>query len=300
MPTCAMLKSTKGFCATSRSLGRAPQPLTSVRLKPLGALGIDKERVIYGDEATVSVMSSLGTLWGDAAPTTWDMPVDAVSWRWNVRTGVLTTSYADGSKSTRIVKTWQSLAVAVDVLESHAFSYVFDAAWYRTAFLVASREESAREAWSIELLWGEVEKYLTKTFHILFMRLQDWLLARRVAQESLGKPDAQEERAIEDLRRWLLAKMCQLVTDASYPLNIYEDADAFAAAAKKEVREAVVLILGRYVFATLFTMSLFMGTKNLAKPCYEPWMLFQMFKWFSRRTIFDLEDKIFDLSPNWG
>lgn len=300
MPTCARLKSIGGFCGMSRSLGRAPQPLTSVRLKPLGTLGIDQDRTIYGDEATVSLLSSLGILWGADVPTAWDLPVDAVSWRWNVRTGALTTVHADGSETTRIARTWQSLAVAVDVLESHAFAYVFDAAWHTSAFLVVSRERSAREAWSIDLLWGEVEKYLTETFHILFTRLQDWLAVRRVFHEPHGKPETQEKRATEDLRQWLLAEVRRLLADGIYPRSIHEDADALIAVPKKEVREAVALVFGRYVFAALLTMSLFMSTKNLGKPCYEPWMLWQMFKWISRRTILDLEDRIFDLSPNWG
>lgn len=62
---------------------------------------------------------------GADVPMAWDMPADAVFWRWNVRTGVLTTVHADGSETTRIARTWQSLAVAVDVLESHAFVYFF-------------------------------------------------------------------------------------------------------------------------------------------------------------------------------
>lgn len=252
-------------------------------------------------------MSSLGILWGTDVPMAWDMPADAVSWRWNVRTGVLTTVHADGSETMRIVRKWQSLAVAVDVLESHAFVYFFDAASYASAFLVASRELSARKAWSSLLLWGEVEKYLTETFRIFFTRLQDWLAARQVSEsdapipnEPHGKPEAQENRAVEELRQWMLAEVRRLLADGVYPRSIHEDADALVAVPKKEVREAVALVFGRYVFAALLTMSLFMGTKNLAKPCYEPWMLWQMFKWISRRTILDLEDKIFDLSPNWG
>ena len=166
MLTCAMQKSMGGFCGMSKSLGRAPQPMANVRLKPLGSLGMDRDLTIHGDEATVSLLSSLDILWGADVPTVWDMPADAVSWRWNVRTGVLTTVHADGNETTRIARTWQSLAVAVDVLESHAFVYFFDAASYASAFLVASRELSARRAWSILLLWGEAEKYLIETFHI--------------------------------------------------------------------------------------------------------------------------------------
>ena len=95
MPTCAMLKSTGGFCGMSKSLGRAPQPMTSVRLKPLGTLGIDQDRTIYGDEATVSLMSSLGILWGADVPTAWDMSADDMSWPWNVSMGILATAHAD-------------------------------------------------------------------------------------------------------------------------------------------------------------------------------------------------------------
>ena len=291
----------------SKSLGRAPQPMANVRLKPLGSLGMDRDLTIHGDEATVSLMSSLGILWGTDVPMAWDMPADAVSWRWNVRTGVLTIVHTDGSETTRIARTWQSLAVAIDVLESHAFVYFFDAASYASAFLVASRELSARRAWSILLLWGEMEKYLIETFHIFFTRLQDWLSARGVSEsddpipnEPHGKPEVQENRAVEELRQWLLAEVRRLVADGVYPRSLCEDADTLVAVPKKEVREAVALVFGRYVFAALLTMSLFAGTKNLAKPCYEPWMLWQMFKWISRNTILDLEDRIFDLSPNWG
>ena len=184
-------------------------------------------------------MTLLGILWGADVPMAWDMPADAVSWRWNVRTGVLTTVHADGSETMRIVRKWQSLAVAVDVLESHAFVYFFDAASYASAFLVASRELSARKAWSSLLLWGEVEKYLTETFHIFFTRLQDWLAARQVSEsdapipnESHGKPEAQENHAVEKLRQWLLAEVRRLLADGVYPRSIHEDADALVAVPK--------------------------------------------------------------------
>lgn len=107
---------------------------------------------------------------------------------------------------------------------------------YASAFLVASRELSARKAWSIDLLWGEVEKYLTETFHIFFTRLQDWLAACQVSEsdapipnEPHGKPEVQENRAVEELRQWLLAEVRRLLADGTYPRSIHENADALVA-----------------------------------------------------------------------
>ena len=154
---------------------------------------------------------------------------------------------------------------------------------------------------------GRGRKVPDRNLPYFFTRLQDWLSARQVSEsddpipnEPHGKPEVQENRAVEELRQWLLAEVRWLIADGVYPRGLCEDADALVAVPKKEVREAVALVFGRYVFAALLTMSLFMGTKNLGKPCYEPWMLWQMFKWISRRTILELEDRIFDLSPNWG
>lgn len=85
----------------------------------------------------------------------------------NVRMGVLTTSMRTVAKRRELRERgsrslWRSMCWKATPSSISS---------YASAFLVASRELSARKAWSIDLLWGEVEKYLTETFHIFFHAL---------------------------------------------------------------------------------------------------------------------------------
>ena len=85
----------------------------------------------------------------------------------NVRTGVLTTVHADGSETTRIARTWQSLAVAVDVLESHAFVYFFLCVGVPRRFTRAERTQGVEHRPSLGRGRKVSDRNLPYFFHAL-------------------------------------------------------------------------------------------------------------------------------------
>ena len=85
----------------------------------------------------------------------------------NVRTGVLMTVHADGSETTRIARTWQSLAVAVDVLESHAFGYFFLCVGVPRRFTRAERTQGVEHRPSLGRGRKVSDRNLPYFFHAL-------------------------------------------------------------------------------------------------------------------------------------
>lgn len=291
MPTGLIAKENIGFGGMSKSFGRPPEPFFSVRLKPLGAIGIDRDVIIYGDEATLDFMSELKIPWGNAEPAVWDSLQAGWQWSWNVRTKLLTIRDASGNITLRQSASWSELAVAADVLESHQFLYRFDGASLPDVFLIATKENGSRKADGEDILWGEFDRYLSAAYHALFGRLCHWLDG-----PGYGKADDAPYTAIEDLRKAISAKVGELSANGLWPQNLLLAAAGGIGVPKKVPREAMVTALGKYLMLSMLTASMLQADK----PCYEPWMLWQMFKWLQKSTYIELEDKIFDLSPNWG
>lgn len=63
----------------------------------------------------------------------------------------------------------------------------------------------------------------------------------------------------------------------------------------KVSRNAVLSTFGKYLMIQTISASLLIADKH----CYEPWMLWQMFKWLGQSSSIEIEDTIFDLSPMW-
>ena len=291
MPTGLIAKENIGFGGMSKSFGRPLEPFFSVRLKPLGAIGIDKDVIVYGDEATLDFMSELKIPWGSADPAAWDSLQTGWQWSWNVRTKLLTIRDASGNITLRQSASWSELAVAADVLESHQFLYRFDGASLPDVFLIATKENGSRKADGEDILWGEFDQYLSAAYHALFIRLCSWMEG-----PGCGKSDDTAYSAIEDLRKAISAKIIDLSSSGGWTHNLLPDEKAFVGVPKKVPREAMVIAIGKYLMLSMLTASMLQA----GKPCYEPWMLWQMFKWLQKGTYIELDDKIFDLSPNWG
>jgi hypothetical protein len=293
LPTGLIIKDNVGFGGMSKSLARSPEPFFRVRMKPLGSLGVDGDIVVYGDEATVDFMSALEILWGTTEPAAWDALQDGWQWTWNIRMKKLTITDAKGNVTVRRVTTWSALGVAAAVLESHQFVYYFDGGAFMDAELLAERDKTARPAAACSITWGEFDRYLSAVYHALFLHMRDWLAA---IGDAAGTPAEQTYSAIADLRKAITAKIGTLAADGVWTQNMFSGASAILGTPHKETRAAMMAALGKYLMVSLLTASMLQA----GKPCYEPWMLWQMFRWLQQSTTFELDDKIFDLSPNWG
>jgi hypothetical protein len=293
VPTGLIIKNNIGFGGMSKSLARPPEPFFRVRMKPLGSLGVDGDIIVYGDEATVDFMSALEILWGTTEPAVWDALQAGWKWTWNIRMKKLTITDAKGNVTVRRVTTWSELGVAAAVIESHQFMYYFDGGAFMDGELLAVKDETARPAAACSITWGEFDRYLSAVYHALFLHMRSWI----VTDDNVsGELEDIAYNAIADLRKAITAKIGTLAADGVSTQNMLSGVSDVIGIPHKEARAAMMAALGKYLMVSLLTASMLKAGKH----CYEPWMLWQMFQWLQQSTTFELDDKIFDLSPNWG
>jgi len=277
----------------SKSLARPPELFFRVCLKPLGSFGIDADVIVYGDEATMDFISALNILWGDNDPAVYDTLQANWKWVWNVSRKQLSITDAAGKTTFRKVGTWSDLCIAADVLESHQFVYLLDGGAFMEPFLLAEKEKITRKTATSSILWGEFDRYVSVAYHALFLQLRGWLIS---VDDTSGTPATQTYSAVEDLRMAITAKIRNLAADGVWLQNLLSGATDIVGTPHKAVRSALVIAVGKYLMVSLLTASMLKADKQ----CYEPWMLWQMFQWLQHSTTFELDDRIFDLSPNWG
>ena len=287
-----------GLYDVSKSLKRAPAPYTSTRLVPLGDLSAEQRPFsVYGDEATLGFISSLRILWGTTEPQTWDTLQEGWSWKWNIRTKWLTITDDQGNITERYAPTWSDLAVSWAVVESHQFTYYFDTGFIPNPFYIVKRELPNLHAGEERFDYGTVDDYMQNNpLHIFF-----WRLYVRDIPNDIEIPH-NPYSFIEELRQGLSALICDLSATADFPVeyNLFENAETFTAEWQRTDRDALLRLFGIYLFWANATASLFLGDEYENKPCYEPWMLWQMWKWLQKFKFDDIADVIFDLAPNWG
>lgn len=295
-----------GMYDMSKSLKRPPKPYTSTRLIPFGDLSAQQRPFsVYGDEATVGFISSLRIIWGTTEPLTWDTLQEGWAWQWNIRTKHLKVTDDQGNITERYAPTWSDLAVSWAVLESHQFTYYFDTGFVPNPFWIVKRQLPELHAGQEQFSYGTADRYMQdEPLHILFKRLgvkpEELLHIENLVIDML--PSYKEFFAVEEVREGLSALVCDLSAFGDFPAryNLFKDADFLFAEWQRADRDGILRLFGIYLFWANATASLFLGDEYENKPCYEPWMLWEMFKWLQRFKFDDVTDLIFDLSPNWG
>lgn len=306
MPVAQLYPSFSGFHIASKSLQRPPAPYFSIRLKPLDSLGMDANRVVYGDKATPDFLDTLAIVWGGAVPPTADRLQSGYAYIYNVGHGKLYIYDASNQLVvTREINAWSDFKLAAEVIESNQFQFFFDASFHECVFIPASRQPNADPGEAPEFVWGEFDKYLQSEYHIIFTRLCRWLLAEaeRPARDKSGEPDVLDGLTVPDceyegvleLRDFLLALVRDLTQSGYFRCNIAPYSNELAAPKEWKELGGLATAIGNYLMIYALSASLFLGNK----PCYEPWMLWQMFKWLQRSSLIELDERVFDLSPRW-
>lgn len=281
----------KGFSGASASLARPPETFFSTKLKPLGSIGQDETVIVYGDEATPDFTDSIDVVFGDAEPAAWDSLQTGYSYIWNVGNKNLVIKNADGVIVTaRKITAWSDLCISAEVLESHQFTYIIDGSYTPNAFLLATRQMSMRKSSVMAVCWGEFEKTLTTIFHVVYTRVEGWL------KEEAGTMEYENMGAIARLQSFIKATIGDLSQSALFPQNLYLASKNLAGKPIKVNKSVLIASIGKYLMVYTISATLLLGDKD----CYEPWMLWEMFKWLQKSRYVEVEETIFDLSPNWG
>lgn len=294
-----MLNRFLGLYEVGKSLKRSPVPFPSTRLLPLGAIGIPP--YVYGDEATLGFIDSLCIVWGDTVPAAWDSLQAGWLWDWHLSDRHLEIIDANGHKTTRQADTWSDLLVSMEVLESHQFRYILDADNEPSPFIIVSRPVGVLSSFLPAYLWGlngsaeggGTYEYVQQGRTFWLVDSEDGTLPTLTFTLSAMVDEKSEAALMANIT-------ADLAAAGIYPLNLKDAAPDIVAGYQRTERQGNVAEFGRILFWAYATASLFLNDDYESGPCYEPWMLWQMWKWLQKYQFSDISGKIFDLSPNWG
>ena len=286
-----------GMYDVGKSLKRPPEPFTSTRMIPFGSVGLNRERYVYGDEATVGFLDSLRIGWGDTAPSSWDSLQAGWQWKWYLVNRMLVVTDASGKKTIRQASTWSDLLISLEVLESHQFLYVLNAGDEPDPFLIVSRPIGLFLSFLSGFLWGlNGSSDGGGDYHYIQKVRTFWL----VASESGSLPVITFTLQEKEQSVIFAHITSELQAAGIYPLDLVDGSEDIVAKYEMTDRKGNIFMLGTYLFWAYATTSLFLNDDYESGPCYEPWMLWQMWKWIQKYRFADIPGKIFDISPHWG
>lgn len=287
----------------SKSLGRAPAPFFSVKMKPLGQLGVDTATRIYGDEMTFAQYSELGIVIGEyTGEIQFAEPQTGWSYVWDFSAGTFTVTDASAVSTQYTGRyTWESLAITWAVLQSHNFSVLISASFDKPVFLIGNRINTNRSIERNDFVWGQFEKYILDAMKWFFIRMNvakdgidDFGIKDAPAPHDYG--NYSYDGVYNDYRTCLIALVIDLAAIGVYDQNMLLN-EHNAAATRQVVEKAgnmadIQTTLMIHLFAAI--------TLNGHAPYVEPWLLWQLFQWQGSGRAVSTRERIFDLSPLWN
>lgn len=290
-----ILPEIKGMGTISASLMHSHVPFFSTtKIKPLSSLGINGDLIVYGDEATYYFVKSIGIAYGLAInSTSYDSLQDRWQWKWNLGNNILTVKDDTGkTMAIRQINTWSDLKVSYDVLKSHQFIYFKGADAYKEDFLTVSRLLTNRFSDIPILSWGWIDKYLDAAFSAAYGTITAYIDTKSDGASKI----IYSYDSFEDLRNAISAAITDLFMSGFFDFRLWISDAAIPADRLKKTRKTILEDIGKILMIQILSSCLFSGNK----PCFEPWMIWHMFKWLPQNVFTEIEDKIFDLSPWWG
>lgn len=287
----------------SISLKRCPRKIDMVRFKALGHMGITFNNDYYGDEISWWELSSAGFSFGNN--TVVKYPLLQVGWTYyyNAVDRFFHVTDEKGNTQTTKVTTIADLGITWEILTSHQFKIYFSGAdFIGDAFLIAWYRRRGQpdpdnpdevlpddSIMNKSYLLSYVDQFFTEKLH--------WKCNRFVEKtNNTPSPENTIEQNLTEPHKLEILRPQVPVRSATGDYSakaIISEKEKFAAANKK--RNAIIdIVVGEFLMVAFFA-----SIHNMSKPVYEPWMLFNMWKWLSKSDYVESIDKIFDLSPRW-
>lgn len=314
-------------------------PPDSTRMQG-AAFVTDGTIIYYGDEAPLDFLESLHILNGvSAAEVDHLTPGYLHSFNFNdkkltVRNGMGNTI------EVRDIKNFADMKIDMAIAQSHQFKIIVDTdTLERTGYVIGSRVLPRREAdQSRETIYieqgspsldiNEITNYATKLADTVKAETGERQLTYRgndALRDALEAGEQYIDRTIKPDERWklaymwentynykeemnvfytaagkiatmLYAKMQDLSADGFFTINLINREKEFPATRYRKQWRGQMMPVGDYLMIYAFAAGNLMGSQ----PVVEPWMLWEMWRWLGKGNTVYLEDKIFDISPNWG
>nr|WP_092074937.1 hypothetical protein [Dendrosporobacter quercicolus]NSL49562.1 hypothetical protein [Dendrosporobacter quercicolus DSM 1736]SDN22816.1 hypothetical protein SAMN04488502_11517 [Dendrosporobacter quercicolus] len=278
-----------GFTIDNRSLAGRGRPLYPIRLRMLNAVPF----AFWGGVLTWAVMETLGIAWGDNEIIRYAELQPGWIYEWDLTTKLFTVTTAEEEKTQYQAETLSDLGISWTILESNQFYIYPQGRKANEAFLVGTRLDAMRN--------GAVQQY--DNMDIDFLRgvqhaVFDFLSIYDDRNFQTGAADMSQGQAHENYPEdILLARTNGINFGNYYPVHLYPGSSSFNGK-RSEIMHAGYTRAMTFLMIRLFASRLLSPLNS--KIVYEPWMLWEIFRWLFMRPNAGRRDRIFDLSPWWG
>jgi len=279
-----------------------------------------REAVPYafrGDQLTWSVIEFLGIVWGDQETLLYESLQPGWKYEWNLNTQAFTVTDEMGQQTIHSnITTLTGLGSSWEIFTSAQFWIYFDPnnGPVKEVFLIGKRLDLNHQAETMPFAFIAID-YLLGVQHAVF----DFLSGANPSADSDDPDDPGSDPGSENPDNdnssgdtdvllvtlfgvatypdILLAYTNEINFINHYPPNLYPG-EAGKATERQRIQHQGYAQTISYLMIHLFASRLLSPIDS--KIVYEPWMLWEMFKWFYVRPNAGTRDKIFDLSPWWG
>lgn len=277
-----------GFTVANRSLSGRTRPLYPIRLRNLNAVPF----AYWGGVLTWLIMETLGIAWGDNEIIRYEEPQPDWIYEWDLTTKIFKVTTDTGEITTYYAETLSGLGISWAILESSQFYIYPQGRKANEAFLIGTRSDAKRVGNAQQCHYMDIA-YLRGVQHAVFDFLSAYQELQAAGADLSGQGQAHENYP-EDV---LLARTHDLGFKNGYPISLCPGSKAFAG------KRSPIMHAGYTRAMTLLMIRLFASrllSPLNSKIVYEPWMLWEIFRWVFVRPNAGRRDRIFDLSPWWG
>ncbi len=276
-----------GFTVQNRSLTGRSGPLFPVRLHFPNAV----QYIFWGNGLTWAILEPLGIFWGDNETLHYAILEPGWTYEWNLKTRIFTVTNAGGEVTAYEATTLSDLGISWEILESSQF-FIYPFGTIGEFFLSGTRIDLERPGESQNAAFMDID-YLRGVQHAVF----DFLSACQ--EQDPHRPDIVSiDNSIENYSDILLASTNEINFTNGYPIDLYPG-ESTKTTERRQLEHQGYIQTITYLIIRMFA-SRMLSLLN-SKIVFEPWMLWEIFKWvYVRPNSTGKRDKIFDLSPWWG
>lgn len=331
-----IIRESLGIGDVSKSLRSATPPL-STRFQSFSFV-TGGMIVVYGDEITFDFLDSIKIPWGEGTPVEEHLTAGYL-YVWNVNQHRLVITDDRGSiTKIKKIKTLADLALDLDIMQNHQFKIIVDSDRAGDTYPIAGRQlgnrgaEQKAKAKLINQASQNINLTSASDFNTRMQETKAAISAARqptcrgaAARLALLAGEVYLDKSVKPEDRWKLfsiwennyrkaekiiisftgaeskeatllrAHICDLTQDGIFTQNYLLMGREFAATRHRKELTGMTKIVGE-------TLMIYFIAENLkaVDTVHDQWMLWKAWQWLARGSSIVPEEKIFDLSPNWG
>jgi len=288
-----------GLGDSTPSVKRRPECL-EFRLLTWQSIGVDFERVYYGDELTFELLQKF-FIFGNNPIVRYPSLSPGWQYRYDVHSRIFHVLDNMGKETAYPAETLSDLGIVWGILASHQFVLYFSvdeeppihsAAVKKNKYSYNSDKqddaevpETYRLIRSDENTTGDRLPFDTNARTACVEINEDVCVNRLEQKLPACEPDS------------ILISAPLRENEKDYRFFLTENRRHILVDVKRFKRRNAVV---SFLIARILMLAYFASFSLRGKPAYEPWMLYGLWSWLGDVLPFEYPDQIFDLSPNWG